>query len=254
MIPTPISDPMLAFFFINPAFDMLFILATLIGVALTGWAQLRVKSAFKKYDSVGVRSGMTGAEAAEAVCRAGGVTGVTIEPTQGFLSDHYDPRNKTLRLSEAVYNGRSISAIAVAAHEAGHAIQHAEDYGPLGFRSVMVPVTNIGGGLWSFVFMIGVVLQVMGSVLGPTLLIGGVALFALVVLFQVITLPVEIDASKRAKLVLAGTGIVSTPEEEHGVDKVLDAAAMTYIAAAAASLLQLLALIVRVSGMLNQRD
>lgn len=248
------SLPMLSFFFLNPTYDLLFILATVVGMGLTLWAQVRVKSAFAKYEKVGVRSGMTGAEAAAAVCRAGGAVGVTIEPTKGFLSDHYDPRDKTLRLSEKVYGGRSISSIAVAAHEAGHAIQHAENYGPLGFRSVMVPVTSIGGGLWSLVFMIGIFLQIAGNAMGPALLFAGVGLFAIVVLFQLVTLPVEIDASRRAKAVLAGTGIVSTAEEERGVDKVLDAAAMTYVAAAAASLLQLLALIVRVSGLLNNRD
>jgi len=243
---------MLSFLFFDPVMmNPVFLLATLIGVGLSLWAQARVKSNFAKFEQIGVRSGMTGAEAAAAVCRAGGARDVSIEPTRGMLTDHYDPRSKSLRLSEKVYGGRSISAIAVAAHEAGHAIQHAENYGPLGFRSAMVPVASIGGHAWYFVFLIGVFLQYAGSHVAREVMIAGVGLFALIVFFQLLTLPVEIDASRRAKAVLASTGIVSTEEERHGVDKVLDAAALTYVAAAAASLLQLLALIVRV---MNTRD
>jgi len=240
---------MLSFFFFDPVMlNRLFLLATLIGVGLSVWAQSRVTAAFHRFAKVGVRSGMTGAEAAAAVCRAGGASGITIEPTHGFMSDHYDPRTKTLRLSEAVYTGRSISSIAVAAHEAGHSIQDAEGYAPLGFRSAMVPVANVGSRAWYFVFLIGVLLQGSGSLIGPTLMTAGVGLFALIVFFQLLTLPVEIDASRRAKRVLASTGIVSNADEEAGVAKVLDAAAMTYVAAAAASLLQLLALILRVTA------
>lgn len=243
---------MLSFLFFDPVMmNPVFLLATLIGVGLSLWAQMRVKSNFAKFDQVGVRSGMTGAEAAAAVCRAGGARDVSIEPTRGMLTDHYDPRSKSLRLSEQVYGGRSISAIAVAAHEAGHAIQHAENYGPLGFRSKMVPVASIGGHAWYFVFLIGVFLQYAGSHVAREVMIAGVVLFALIVFFQLLTLPVEIDASRRAKAVLASTGIVSSEEERHGVDKVLDAAALTYVAAAAASILQLLALIVRV---MNTRE
>ena len=239
---------MLAFYLFDPVTaHPTFLLATLVGFALSMAAQWRVKSAFRKYSQVGVRSGMTGAEAAAAVCRAGGVTGVTIERSQGFLSDHYDPRAKALRLSPDVHDGRSISAIAVAAHEAGHSIQDATDYAPLGFRSAMVPVTQIGSNAWYFVFLIGVLLQYSANFLGPLLMQIGVGLFAMVVVFQVMTLPVEVDASRRAKAVLAQTGIVATEEEAHGVDKVLDAAALTYFAAAAASILQLLALLARVS-------
>jgi Zn-dependent membrane protease YugP len=238
---------MLSFFFLDPVMmHPLFLIATLIGVGLSMWAQRRVTSAFKRFSQVGVRTGMTGAEAAAAVCRAGGVRGIKIEQTGGRLSDHYDPRTKTLRLSAEVYSGRSISSIAVAAHEAGHSIQDAEGYAPLGLRSGMVPVANVGSRAWYFVFLIGVFLQYSGSALGPTLMTVGVGLFALIVFFQLITLPVEIDASRRAKLVLAQTGIVSTEEEVAGVEIVLDAAAMTYVAAAAASVLQLLALILRV--------
>lgn len=242
---------MLAYFFFDPVMhNPWFLLATVAGVGLSMWAQARVTSTFKRFAHVEVRSGMTGAEAAEAVCRAGGVASVTIEQTGGSLTDHYDPRSRTLRLSAEVYQGRSISSIAVAAHEAGHAIQHGEGYAPLGFRSAMVPVANIGSRAWYFVFLIGVVLQYVSPVLGPGMMALGVGLFALLVFFQLLTLPVEIDASRRAKAVLASTGIVNGAEETEGVKTVLDAAAMTYVAAAAASVLQLLALIAR---MMNSR-
>ncbi len=235
---------MLAYYLFDPLLlNPPFLIATIVGIALSAWAQMRVKSAFGRYSEVRARSGMTGAEAAQAVCRAGGVTGVTIEETPGFLSDHYDPRGRVLRLSPQNFGGHSIAAVAVAAHEAGHAIQHATGYGALGLRSAMVPATQIGGGLWKLTFIIGIFLQAAQSALGPTLMLVGVALFALVVLFQLITLPVEIDASRRAKAVLAETGIVVDAQEAAGVDKVLDAAAMTYVASAAASVVQLLALV-----------
>jgi Zn-dependent membrane protease YugP len=189
-------------------------------------ATLRVKATFATYQKVGVRSGMTGAEAAAAVARAGGAEGITIERVQGFLSDHYDPRTRTLRLSPDVYDGRSISSIAVGAHEAGHAVQHAHAYAWLNFRSQMVPVASIGSNLWIWVFLAGLILH------APFLVNIGIALFAIIVLLQIVTLPVEFDASNRAKAVLASTGIVSTPEEARGVSKVLGAAAMTYVAGA----------------------
>lgn len=198
------------------------------------WASWRVKSTFHKFSNVGVRSGMTGAEAAAAVARAGGASDITIERVQGFLSDHYDPRSKTLRLSPDVYDGRSISSIAVGAHEAGHAIQHAKAYVWLGFRSQMVPVASIVSNVWIWVLIAGIFLHM------PMLVNVGVALFAVVVVLQLVTLPVEFDASNRAKAVLAGAGIVSTPEEAQGVSKVLGAAAMTYVAAALTSIATLI--------------
>jgi len=231
-------------------FDPLYLVVTLIGLALSGAAQWRVKSAFAKYSRVGVRAGMTGAQAAAAVARAGNAGGVHIERHQGFLSDHYDPRSRTLNLSPDVYDGRSVSSIAVAAHEAGHAIQHATSYPALGFRSMLVPMANVGNRLWALPFIIGLFLgqgqrAVEGWSLGEALMVAGIAMFAAVVLFQIVTLPVEFDASRRAKAVLAQAGIVQTPEEARGVEKVLDAAAMTYVAAAAAGVLQLLYLILR---------
>ncbi|MEW6071590.1 MAG: zinc metallopeptidase [Planctomycetota bacterium] len=224
-------------------YDPLYIVLTLVGLGLTLWAQGLVKIRFSRYSRIGVRSGMSGAEAAAAVCRAGRVPDVRIERHGGFLSDHYDPRTRTLRLSPDVYDGRSISAVAVAAHEAGHSIQHAVGYAPLGFRSAMVPVTNIGARLWMLPFVLGMFLA--NAPAGSALMKLGVLLFAIVVLFQLVTLPVEINASRRAKAVLAQTGIVGTSEEARGVEQVLDAAALTYVAAAAAAVLQLISLVLR---------
>ena len=221
------------FFFLPPAY----LVATLIGVAISGFFSLRVKSTFKKYSKVGVRSGMSGAEAAAAVCRAGGANDVTIERHQGFLSDHYDPKAKALRLSPEVYDGRCVSSIAVAAHEAGHSIQDVTEYAPLGLRSAVVPVAGIGSRFWPMLIILGGVFQSGG------LQLAGIVLFAGVVFFQLVTLPVEFDASRRARLVLADTGITSSPEEDAGVAAVLNAAAMTYVAAAVTAVLQLIALI-----------
>ena len=220
-------------------FDSLYWLLTLPALIFSIWAQFKVKSTFRRYSRVGVRSGMTGAEAARAVVDAGGSPGVKIERHQGFLSDHYDPRKKTLRLSPDVYDGRSISAVAVAAHEAGHSIQDAVGYAPLALRSHLVPITQIGANLWFWPFF-------AGMIFGMTELMWlGVIFFSAVVVFQLVTLPTEFNASNRAKAVLAQTGIVSSQEEAVGVSKVLDAAAMTYVAALVASLMQLLYLILR---------
>jgi len=232
--------------------DPLYLLLTGVGFAVTLWANLRVKSTFARFSKVGVRTGMTGAEAAAAVARAGNVGALRIERHQGFLSDHYDPRSRTLHLSPDVYDGRSVSSIAVAAHEAGHAIQHAVAYPALAFRSAMVPITNFVNQLWSLPFVMGMFLasgQHAANSTAKLLMQVGIGMFACVVLFQLVTLPVEIDASRRAKAVLAQSGIVQTAEEARGVDKVLDAAAMTYVAAALAGALQLLYLILRA----NQR-
>jgi Zn-dependent membrane protease YugP len=185
---------------------------------------------------------MTGAQAAEAVMRSAGVSGVTIEEHRGFLSDHYDPRAKALRLSPQVYHGRSVSSVAVAAHEAGHAIQHARKYFPLTLRSAIVPVASIGDKLWMVVFILGIFTNVSGLI---TL---GALLFSGVVAFQLITLPTEFNASSRAKAVLLQAGIVRTEEERRGVSGVLTAAASTYVAAAATSILTLLYLLAMASG------
>lgn len=227
-------------------FSPLYLLITGIGLAITLWAQFKVKSNFARFSKVGVRAGLSGAEAAAAVCRAGGVEGVRIERHGGFLSDHYDPRAKVLRLSPDVYDGRSVASIAVAAHEAGHSIQDATGYPLLGLRSAVVPVASFGSSLWPLPFFIGLVLGGVG--LGGVLMMVGVLLFAGVVAFQLITLPVEFDASRRAKAVLSQTGIVQTQEEARGVSGVLDAAAMTYVAAALSGLMQLIYLVLRTQG------
>lgn len=192
---------------------------------LAMWASWRVKSLFARYSKVGVRSGMTGAQAAAAVARAGGAD-VTIERYPGFLSDHFDPRTRTLRLSPAVYDGRSIASIAVGAHEAGHAIQQVAHYPALGFRTALVPVTMLGSNLWIYLFIAGMIFT------WPGLQLAGIVLFGATVLFQLVTLPVEFDASNRAKAVLASSGIVTTQEEAQGVSRVLGAAALTYVASA----------------------
>ncbi len=234
-----------AFFF---GIDPIWMLITLVAGGISMLASSRVKRTFLRYAGVGVQTGLTGAEAAERVAHAGGAMDVTIERHGGFLSDHYDPRSKTLRLSPDVYDGRSISSIAVAAHEAGHAIQHAQAYAWLGFRSKMVPVYSIGSRLWIVPFMIGAMLTAGAGGIGQTLMILGVALFATILVFQLVTLPVEFDASNRAKAVLASTGIVTTAEEAEGVEDVLGAAAMTYVAAAFGSMIQLIYLVMRVTG------
>jgi len=217
--------------------DPTFLLLTLV-LAIPGlWAAARVRSTFQRFSRVGVRSGMTGAEAAQAVLRAGGVTGVRVEPHRGLLTDHYDPRAKALRLSPGVFTGRSVSAVAVAAHEAGHAIQDARAYGPLKIRSHLVPVTQLGSRAWAILFFLGLLIGSTGMIWA------GIALFGAVVLFQLVTLPTEFNASSRAKQVLASSGIVSTPEESAGVSKVLNAAALTYVAAAVTAVVQLLYLL-----------
>jgi len=224
-------------FFFDPRFWLI------VGpfLALAAWCSARVKSTFLQFQNVAVRSGMTGAQAAAAVARAGGAQ-VNIERVGGFLSDHYDPRSRTLRLSPDVYDGRSISSIAVAAHEAGHAIQHAHNYAFLNFRSMMVPAATIGSQAWMPLFFIGMLINATGMAML------GVAVFAITVLFQLITLPVEFDASNRAKAVLADTGIVATEEESAGVKKVLHVAAMTYVAGALVAVAHLLYYLMLVMG------
>jgi Zn-dependent membrane protease YugP len=230
-----------------PLFDPMYWLIVGPTMLLALWATWRVKSTFTRYSNVGVKSGMTGAEAAAAVARAAGLDVgiarrgeastkgvVSIQRFEGFLTDHYDPRTKTLNLSPDVYDGRSVSSIAVAAHECGHAIQDAEGYVWLGFRSQMVPVTKIGSSMWIWVFLAGMFL---GS---KPLVFVGLVLFGAVVVFQIVTLPVEFDASNRAKAVLASSGIVSTQEEAQGVSAVLGAAAMTYVAGALTAVATLL--------------
>ncbi len=223
-------------------FDPTMILV-LIGVVLSLWAQSRVTSTFNRYSQVRSSTGMTGAEAARRLLHSQGIYDVTVQPVAGSLTDHFDPRNKTVNLSESVFNSTSIAAIGVAAHECGHAMQHAEGYGPLRFRSSLVPVANIGAKISWPMILLGVVIGGLGS---PLVQIG-ILMFSLSVLFQVVTLPVEFNASNRAVRLVDELGILYG-EEVKGTRKVLGAAAWTYVAAAASTILQLLRLIILFGG------
>jgi Zn-dependent membrane protease YugP len=210
-----------------------FLVCSVVPLLFGLWAQFQVKSTFKRYSQVPVASGMTGAQAAEAVLRNAGVSGVGIRPVDGQLSDHYDPRSKTLNLSRDVGMEASVAALGVAAHEAGHAVQDARNYRPMQIRSTLVPAASIGSQLWIFPAFIGLIL-------GSTGLVNvGLVLFLAVVLFQLVTLPVEFDASHRAVVALEGGGLLGAAELD-GARKVLRAAALTYIAALAASIGQLI--------------
>lgn len=235
-------------------FDPLYLLLAAPGILLGLYAQFRVQSTFRRYSQVGTARGYTGAEIAAAILRSKGISGVRIEPTPGFLSDHYDPTSRTLRLSPDVYDGRSVSAAGVAAHEVGHAIQHAEAYAFLRMRSNIVPVLNVTSRMAMPAIMIGFALASFSrSSFGSTLVLLGIALFAVTVLFQLITLPVEFDASRRA-LVAMEQGQLVLPRELEGAREVLGAAALTYVAAAVASLLQLLYFVLRYSAMSRRDD
>ncbi|MDA1183309.1 MAG: zinc metallopeptidase [Acidobacteria bacterium] len=226
-------------------FDPLYLLFVLPGLGLSLWASARVKSSFKKYSKVRTARGLTGAEAAQVLLRGAGITNVKIVRSHGVLSDHYNPVSKTLALSESVYGSDSVAAVGVATHEAGHAIQHARHYAPLWVRSALVPTANIGSSIGYFVMMIGVFMASTNMVLV------GAVLFSTVLLFQVVTLPVEFNASNRAKALVVEYGIV-TAQERKGVDAVLNAAALTYVAAAVSTLLTLLYFLWR-SGLLGGR-
>ena len=223
--------------------DYLFYMIPAMLLALL--AQGMVRSAFAKYSQVPLRKRISGQEVARRVLEHAGVQGVSIERARGFLSDHYDPRHQVIRLSEANYDGHSIAAAAIAAHEAGHAIQKDRKYAPLALRSLYVPVAAFGGRGAIPLLLIGFIFSM------EPLFIAGIALFSAVVLFQLITLPVEFDASRRAKLVLAESGIIVDDEEARGVSKVLTAAAMTYVAAAIQSILTLLYYLSLFSGRRN---
>ena len=213
---------------------------------LSLFASLRVKSAYRKYSRVASRSGMTGAQVAELILRRSGLGHIPVVETSGFLSDHYDPRKKVVRLSPEVYRNNSISSIGVAAHETGHAIQHAKEYTPLVLRNMIAPTASIGSNLSWIIIFAGFVIGSLGLVKV------GILLFSLVVVFQMITLPVEFNASTRAKEILVSYNILSS-NEITGVKKVLSAAAMTYVAAAASSIVTLLYFLLR-AGLLGGGD
>ncbi|MBT4484577.1 MAG: zinc metallopeptidase [Candidatus Latescibacteria bacterium] len=226
---------------------MLFFDPTMIiiipGIILTLWAQAKVSSEFKKFSKIGSRSGMTGAEVAREILNTNGLHGVNIEPVKGHLTDHYDPRAGVLRLSESVYGSKSIAALGIAAHEAGHAVQHAVKYPALALRTAVAPAAATGSQLGIWVFMIGILISYFSKGSMLWLMDVGIILFSVAVFFTLITLPVEFNASKRAIIVLEEGGYL-TADELPQAKKVLDAAALTYVAAAATAVLTLLRLII----------
>lgn len=215
---------------------ILYILFSLPALALGLWAQARVRRSFNKYSQVGSTTGMTGAQIARRILDTQGLSSVRVERVQGFLSDHYDPMAKVLRLSPDVHDGQSLAAAGVAAHEAGHALQDKSNYFPLVIRSAMVPSVQFGSWLGPIVFIVGLL---MSGTVGTTIAWIGVGLFAAVAAFAVVTLPVEFDASKRARQLLTNEGILFR-DEMQGVNKVLNAAALTYVAGAVQAISTLL--------------
>lgn len=221
-------------------FDPLYMMILVVTLALSGGVSLLVKSRFAAGQKVNISSGLTGADVAKAILMDAGITDVRVLMHQGFLSDHYNPLNKTLNLSREVYYGRNASAAGVAAHEVGHAIQHAQGYFPLWLRSFIVPAANVGSNLGPWLVILGIILMSAGRALGYSIAIVGVLLFALATFFTLITVPVEFDASSRAKKALARMEVVAQGREYNTVSGVLFAAGLTYVAAAISSILQLL--------------
>ena len=219
-------------------FDPLYLLFMLPGLILAGLASLFTHTTFSKYSQIAASSGMTGAEAARRLLNSAGIYNVTVEPVDGMLTDHYDPTSHTLRLSSEVYGKNSLSAIGVACHEAGHAIQHATNYAPLAMRSALVPAANFGSSASYFILLLGFLFQ------SQAMMLVGIVLFSLSVLFTLVTLPVEYNASSRAKKLMVSAGIVSRMESE-SAGAVLNAAFMTYVASAVSALLTLLYYLIR---------
>jgi Zn-dependent membrane protease YugP len=233
-------------------FDPVWLLFLAPAMILAAWAQWRVKRAYAEASRIPALSGLNGAQAAHEVMRAGGVPdNVQIEPVQGFMSDHYDPGHKVLRLSPDVYGGRSLAALGIAAHEAGHAIQDARRYPLLVIRNGLVPLASFGGGLSWIIIIAGFLLSRLDQALGGSLVLIGIGAFSMVVIFQLVNLPVEYDASRRARMALIDGGLI-TAEEDHYVKKVLSAAALTYVAATLSSVMTLLYFLFR-SGLLGGR-
>lgn len=225
--------------------DPVYYLFLVPGMLLALWAQAKTKWAYAAASQIPARCGLSGAAAARQVMEAGGVFDVGIEETSGFLSDHYDPRQRVLRLSPDVYNGRSLASLGIAAHEAGHAIQHAHQYIPLGLRNAIVPLASAGSAMSWIAIFAGMFLHLYN------LILIGIALFSLTVVFQLVNLPVEFNASNRARASLLATGLVDA-DEDRTVKKVLSAAAMTYVAATITAVLQLLYFLYR-AGLLGGR-
>ena len=234
-------------------FDPLYFIILAPAMILGAWAQWRVKSAYATASQMPATSRISGAEAAQMILDSHNIKGVGIEMAHGGeLSDHYDPKAKMLRLSEPVYHGHSVAALGIAAHEAGHAVQDFVHYGPLRIRNGIVPMAAVGPMLGWILIMIGGVMAAMRSPLGPAVVWVGLGLFAIVVIFQLINLPVEYDASRRAKDLMQSSGLVAAGEETRAMNKVLNAAALTYVAATLSAILTLVYFVIR-SGVLNDR-
>src|SRR5687767_2168126 len=217
-------------------------------IALMGFASWYVRHSYNKWSQVRATSGLTGHQAAQRLISTGNLYGVQVQGTAGQLTDHYDPRNKTLFLSEGVAHSPSVAAVAISAHELGHALQDAENYFPMKVRSMLVPAVNIGSNLGWILIMIGLVLQQINIAWI------GVAVFSAGALFALATLPVEFNASARAKELLYSTGIIHSEEERRGVNQVLNAAALTYVAGLVTAVMQLLYYVMLVGGLGRRRD
>ena len=227
-------------------FDMTYVIFVLPFVILSLWASANVNSTFRKYSQQLSMRRITGAQAAQRVLSANGVSGVKVERISGNLTDHYDPRTNVIRLSDDVYDSTSTAAIGVACHEAGHAVQYAQHYAPIKLRAAIIPATNIGSRLAMPLILLGLLFNFFGSY-NYTLVYLGIACFGLSLVFQLVTLPVEFNASRRAMEAIESAGIL-TSEEQIGARKTLTAAALTYVAAAAVALMQLLRLIMLFGG------
>jgi hypothetical protein len=213
--------------------EMAAFIVLLLAMIFAFWAQFKVKSSFTKYSKERTVNGITGVRAAEEILRHAGITDVRVERTPGHLTDHFDPRANVIRLSDSVYDSATVAAVGVAAHEAGHAIQYAHGYSPMKLRAAIIPITNVGSKMVTPLIIAGLILQALG------LIYAGIAMFSTVALFQLVTLPVEFNASNRAIAALEGNAML-TNTEIYGSKKVLTAAALTYVAALAVSLAQIL--------------
>ena len=233
-------------------FDLTYLVLVLPCLILSLWASASVKSTFNRYSNQLSIRRITGAQAAQRVLSANGVGGVRIERVSGDLTDHYDPKTNVIRLSDSVYDSPSVAAIGVACHEAGHAVQYAHNYAPIKLRAAIIPVTNFGSRLAMPLILLGLVLSFMGN-FSYTLVYVGIACFGLSLVFQLVTLPVEFNASRRAIQAIA-EGNILTEQEQKGAKKTLRAAAMTYVAATAVALAQLLRLLVIFGGRGRRRD
>ena len=233
-------------------FDWTYIVLVLPCILLSLWASSNVNSTFKKYSRQYSSRRLTGAQAAQRVLSANGVHGVRIDRVSGNLTDHFDPKTNVIRLSDSVFDSTSTAAIGVACHEAGHAVQYAQDYAPIKLRAAIIPITNFGSKIAMPLILIGILLSALGNI-SYTFVYLGIAAFSLSLVFQLVTLPVEFNASRRAMDAIENSNLL-TAEEQRGARKTLKAAAMTYVAATAVSLAQLLRLILIFGGRSRRRD